>query len=83
MRALVSPHPVAGRGCGVPATYISSQQGAAEAVAVKKELRKAVPTCKVCVGMCGGDCNKAALAATDTLAARNCLLAQVHTCSPL
>lgn len=45
VRALCCPAP--GRGCGVPASYLSSQQGAAEAVAVKRELRKMAPTCKV------------------------------------
>jgi superfamily II DNA helicase RecQ len=47
VRALCCPPPGTGRTCGVPASYLSSQQGAAEAVAVKKELRKASPTCKV------------------------------------
>ena len=32
---------------GVPATYLSSQQSRAEAVAVLRELGKARPTCKL------------------------------------
>ncbi len=47
VRALCCPPPSSGRTCGVPASYLSSQQGAGEAIAVKKELRKAAPTCKV------------------------------------
>lgn len=46
VRALVT-HPMG----GVPATYLSSQQGAIDSAAVKRELRKAergrCPTCKL------------------------------------
>ena len=34
-------------GGGVPATFLSSQQSAAEATAVRRELRKAAPSCKL------------------------------------
>ncbi|KAJ9510093.1 hypothetical protein QJQ45_015561, partial [Haematococcus lacustris] len=34
-------------GCGVPATYLSSQQSKGEALGVLRELNKAQPTCKL------------------------------------
>lgn len=34
-------------GCGIPATYLSSQQSKGEALAVLRELNKDVPTCKL------------------------------------
>lgn len=34
-------------GCGIPATFLSSQQSKAEALGVLRELNKDTPTCKL------------------------------------